>query len=247
MTSRRDRNASQNASEQEGFPLTRQVPWLRIFAEGFAIVVSILLAFGIQAWWEDRQERAVEAALLTGLIEDLRLDSADYAGFSAVHLDRMAGADFLLSLPSQDPLGRLGAAVPGEEMTPGQAFRLINRFARLETVRVSYDQVTAAGISEVISDPGLRRMIAQYYAEAANRADVNDFQSSLSERLDLSLREFGYIAADGDPVPEAILSDRVVRADIRRIREASMRAAASGTSMLQRATDLMDATTRHLR
>jgi hypothetical protein len=227
--------------------VTRQVPWLRILAEGFAIVVSILLAFGIQAWWEDRQERAVETALLTGLVEDLRLDSADYERFAAVHRARMEGADFLLSPASQDSLRTLEATVSPEEMTPGQAFRRINRFARLETVRVSYDQITAAGISEVISDPELRRMIAQYYAEAANRADVNDFQGSLSERLDLSLREFGYIAADGDPVPEAVMSDRVVRADIRRIREASMRAAASGTAMLQRATELKDATQRYLR
>jgi hypothetical protein len=227
--------------------VTRQVPWLRILAEGFAIVVSILLAFGIQAWWEDRQERAVEAALLTGLVEDLRRDSADYEGFAAVHRERVAGAEFLLSLPAQDPTPKLGAEVSTEGMTPGQAFQRIARFARLETVRVSYDQITAAGMSQVIGDPELRRMIAQYYAEAANRADVNDFQGSLSDRLDLSLRAYGYIASDGDPVPEALVSDRVVRADIRRIREASVRAAASGSSMLQRATDLMAATRRHLR
>ena len=184
--------------------MTRQVPWLRILTEGFAIMVSILLAFGIQAWWEDQQERAVERALLTGLVEDLRLDSTDYDNFAAAHRERVAGADFLLSLPSRDFLRTLEATVSAEEMTPGQAFRRINRFARLETVRVSYDQITAAGISEVIRDPELRRMIAQYYAEAANRADVNDFQGSLSDRLDLSLREHGYIASDGDPVPEAM-------------------------------------------
>ena len=223
--------------------MTRQVPWLRILAEGFAIVVSILLAFGIQAWWEDRPERAVEAALLTGLDEDLRRDSADSAGVAAVHRERVAGAEFLLSFPAQDT----GAGVSAEGMTPGQAFQRIARFARLETVRVSYDQITAAGMSQVIGDPELRRMIAQYYGEAANRADVNDFQGSLSDRLDLSLREYGYIASDGDPVPAALISDRVVRADIRRIREASMRAAASGTSMLQRATNLMAVTRRHLR
>ena len=227
--------------------MTRQVPWLRILAEGSAIVVSILLAFGIQAWWEDRQERAVETALLTGLIEDLRLDSADYEGFAAVHRGRMAGADFLLSRASQDPLGTPGAEVSAEEMTPGRAFRLINRFARLETVRVSYDQITAAGISDVISDPELRRMIAQYYAEADNRADVNNFQGSLSERLDLSLREFGYVAADGDPVPEAVISDRVVQADIRHIRNASRGAAAAGASMVRLATGLMDAAASRLR
>ena len=38
--------------------MSRPIPWLRVFAEGAVIVVSILLAFGIDAWWEGRQERA---------------------------------------------------------------------------------------------------------------------------------------------------------------------------------------------
>jgi hypothetical protein len=50
--------------------LTPRVPWVRIIAEGAAIVVSILLAFGIQAWWEGRQERRVELDILSGLRSD---------------------------------------------------------------------------------------------------------------------------------------------------------------------------------
>ena len=33
----------------------RKIPWPRILAEGIAIVISILLAFGIEAWWSNRQ------------------------------------------------------------------------------------------------------------------------------------------------------------------------------------------------
>lgn len=44
-----------------------ELSWTRILAEGTAILVSILLAFGIQAWWEERQERAREADLLLRL------------------------------------------------------------------------------------------------------------------------------------------------------------------------------------
>jgi hypothetical protein len=64
----------------------QKIPWPRIFAEGIAIVVSILLAFWIQAWWEDRQlqdnERLILESLLTELTETQRnlriIDS--YAG-----------------------------------------------------------------------------------------------------------------------------------------------------------------------
>ena len=34
--------------------MTRSIPWLRVFVEGVVIVGSILLAFGIDAWWDDR-------------------------------------------------------------------------------------------------------------------------------------------------------------------------------------------------
>jgi len=186
----------------------------------------------------------VEQALLTGLVEDLRQDSADYAGFAAVYRDRERGADFLLALGSQESSGSVGPGASEEELTPGRAFQLVGRFARLETVRVSYDQITAAGISDVIGDPDLRRMIAEYYAAAEDRGEYSD---ALSQRLELSLREFGYIPSDGDPVPEAVLSNRVVRADIRSIRNDSRRAVNVGTRMLRLATDLMNAVEAHLR
>ena len=48
----------------------RNIPWSRIFAEGTAIVVSILLAFWIQAWWENRQQQQEEHAILTSLIDE---------------------------------------------------------------------------------------------------------------------------------------------------------------------------------
>ncbi len=38
--------------------LKPQIPWLRVFVEGVVIVGSILLAFGIDAWWDGVQERA---------------------------------------------------------------------------------------------------------------------------------------------------------------------------------------------
>lgn len=36
--------------------VSKGVPWLRVLIEGVVIVGSILLGFGIDAWWEGRQE-----------------------------------------------------------------------------------------------------------------------------------------------------------------------------------------------
>jgi len=47
-----------------------QIPWLRIFAEGVVIVFSILLAFGIDAWSEERQEQGRYQDLLATVQSD---------------------------------------------------------------------------------------------------------------------------------------------------------------------------------
>ena len=46
---------------------SRIIPWKRIAVEAAAIVASILLAFAIDAWWDERNERVEEAEVLLGL------------------------------------------------------------------------------------------------------------------------------------------------------------------------------------
>jgi len=46
---------------------TPNIPWKRIAVEAIAIVGSILLAFAIDAWWADRQDRAEEQRIIVGL------------------------------------------------------------------------------------------------------------------------------------------------------------------------------------
>jgi len=48
-------------------PNDQSIPWNRIAIEATAIVVSILLAFAIDAWWDNRQNRAEEQRILVSL------------------------------------------------------------------------------------------------------------------------------------------------------------------------------------
>ncbi len=54
---------------------TRSIPWPRILVEGVVIVGSILLAFGIDAWWDGVQERALELEYAERLRADLVQDA----------------------------------------------------------------------------------------------------------------------------------------------------------------------------
>ena len=48
-------------------PNSHDIPLKRIAVEAVVIVTSILLAFAIDAWWDERQERIEETEVLLGL------------------------------------------------------------------------------------------------------------------------------------------------------------------------------------
>jgi hypothetical protein len=50
---------------------SQPIPWKRLLVEATAIVGSILLAFSIDAWWDDRQLVSEERDILQSLLDDL--------------------------------------------------------------------------------------------------------------------------------------------------------------------------------
>lgn len=82
----------------------RQISWSRLTAEGATIVVGILLAFGIQAWWDGRNEAAQRDVWLESLASDFELAAIDLArvrGYYELGADASAA---LLQLPTAQTL-----------------------------------------------------------------------------------------------------------------------------------------------
>jgi hypothetical protein len=59
--------------------VANQIPWVRIVAEGAAIILSILLAFGIDSAWDAKQLRAKELEYLEALRVEMALASEELA------------------------------------------------------------------------------------------------------------------------------------------------------------------------
>ncbi len=53
--------------------------WSRVLAEGVAVVLSILLAFAIQAWWDDLGEERIREVTVTSELgrSTVKLDVSD--------------------------------------------------------------------------------------------------------------------------------------------------------------------------
>ncbi len=82
---------------------TQNIPWKRIAVEAVAIVGSILLAFAIDAWWQNRTERIIEINYLQALQDDL-IRSLDYLSEDEVVQQRQVEyLEALLSTNSDTP------------------------------------------------------------------------------------------------------------------------------------------------
>jgi hypothetical protein len=75
-----------------------RIQWKRLIAEGMAIVVSILLAFSIDAWWNDLQERKDEAVILTTLLVEFRDIAGNIDDINDYHTAILASAYRLAEL-----------------------------------------------------------------------------------------------------------------------------------------------------
>lgn len=64
----------------------------RLFAEGCVIVISILVAFAVDAWWENRQEEEAARWLVARLHADFTEIRADLDVAMADHLDALEAA-----------------------------------------------------------------------------------------------------------------------------------------------------------
>lgn len=163
----------------------RSLPWLRIIIQGVVIVGSILLAFAIDAAWDVRQDRVKEEAYLSGILVDLRSDSADLDDRRVTAIRGMEAADRLLEL-RRDP----GATASPDSLA---AWFLHSAFVdNFQVLDHTYREVLGAGGLSVIRDESLRRQIADYYRsiESAEffteyyKGEETDFWDLLAQRLD---------------------------------------------------------------
>ena len=85
-------------------PAARRLPWLRILIEGVVIVVSILLAFGIDAWWEGQQDQAEEQRILSALLDEFAENSDILASTGEAHHREVRAMEALLAAAESDEL-----------------------------------------------------------------------------------------------------------------------------------------------
>ena len=148
--------------------MSRQIPWPRIFAEGIAIVVSILLAFGIQAWWEAYQDWGDEQATLVRVHDELVAERERVLLFEGLH-----GETASTSLSFVGLIDELGG-VPGTIRVPDRQLARLIHTPSWETETPSLDGLLQSGGIEMIGDADVRAAIARWDSRVQDTRSSED-------------------------------------------------------------------------
>lgn len=152
------------------------IPWKRLTAEGGAIVASILIAFAIDAWWQDRTERIIEVQYLQAIQEDL-LSSLELLDEDEAVQQRQVGyLESLLLTDSDTPYS--------DELRRWIDDGLFN-VGTYQPQSSALRDLESSGQSQVIRNPNIRRILAS----ARQRMDglefaQRDFQLSQQTLID---------------------------------------------------------------
>lgn len=127
------------------------IPWKRLTAEGGAIVASILIAFAIDAWWQDRTERIIEVQYLQAIHEDL-LSSLELLDEAEAAQQRQIGYLESLLLTDSD--------TPYSDELRGWVDDGLFNVGTYQPQSSALRDLESSGQSQVIRNPDIRRILA---------------------------------------------------------------------------------------
>lgn len=133
----------------------QDISWAQLSVEGVAILISILLAFAIQAWWDQRQEEEEQVRLLTALSIEMTQNAQGATDFSqrkaaqAAILETMINA--LDSVPEGTPVNVSRAQLRGSVGSGTYGAR-----------RAAFDALVLSGQLRFIENDLLRQEISKW-------------------------------------------------------------------------------------
>jgi len=152
--------------------MTKESRWVRTAREVIVIVGSILLAFGIDAWWDGRGERAKEREALEALSEDFAAaDSILAVRVLAIDSGRVAAQSIIdLVGPSSDSrhVDSLAVLIP----------RIIRR-PTFQPPMGNLEALLGSGELRLIRNARLKAALASFPSELAGMRETQEFGSEV--------------------------------------------------------------------
>jgi hypothetical protein len=155
--------------------MKQETPWYRLIIEAFVIVGSILLAFAIDAWWEDRSERQLEQELLIHILDGIRAtDAGILATYDRIDVDHK-NLDFFFNASEPELLSIPRESLQGIMSSLHRA-NTFNALAMLQTVEIG-----------MIRDSEVRAVLNRWVNIATEISQFNHQSEYLAQAAMLTL------------------------------------------------------------
>jgi len=163
------------------------LPWRRTMLESLAIILSILLAFAIDAGWDEFKERNQENAFLVSLLSDYKETRSRIDESTDAHMKFINSGRQLLSFHGGDSPNIEPQAI--EKMLAAVFYE----FNTMYLPSGSRDALFAAGDIEIISNEKLRSMLAAWPTIVADQSEddsiiVYDVMNNMAPYLNRKVR-----------------------------------------------------------
>ena len=143
---------------------------IRMFSEGLLIVASILLAFAIDASWEERNERMEENEVLRSLQLEFKANRDEAANVLLIHERALRYGSELMSLSDDEVL-----ALPEREVERHVGYMAHPR--TFDAVRGSIDALTSSGKLGILEDRDLRDALTTFVNFVADAQEDREYMS----------------------------------------------------------------------
>jgi hypothetical protein len=141
------------------------LPWRRTVMESAAIILSILLAFAIDAGWDEYKKSTQEKAFLVSLLSDFKEINSRIDESTAVHLKFINSGRQLLSFYGTD------TPIIETEVLEKMLCDIFFDFSSLYLPSGSRDALFASGDIQIISNEKLRSMLAAWPTIVADASE----------------------------------------------------------------------------
>lgn len=181
---------------------TRQAQWKRFLVEGVVILVSILLAFSIDAWWDSRIEQHREREQLVSMLAEFK---ADLTGLDSVLTSIQGHAQNIDAL-----IALLKAADDETVQVPGPLLGSAITWRTSDVSTSALDALMASGDLNLLRNTELRTNLAGFPAFLSDvREDENVAQIFAESQMSIflareGLAEFAYAYREGVQDPGGI-------------------------------------------
>jgi hypothetical protein len=152
-----------------------KIPWPRILAEGMAIIVSILFAFGIDAWWTARQLHLDEQDILRQLDAEFQTNAVLLAERRLNHAEILAAIKLVLSVTGPEP-----DQTVAESPELRVAIDRITRWWTYDPQMGVLSGLTQSGRLSIISSDPLRNALASWPSMVRDLAEDEIFAQELT-------------------------------------------------------------------